>query len=132
MLRSLLVSAAIYGGLASATTVTFVSDTTSHSCSYKFGTGGVPLTPVPTQNFRTTLLSVETRETKTVPATITITAPTTATVTQYTTTVTTWTDHTVTLSTFTQGAVFLKTIATATFAATVCASGVKPTTVTEC
>ncbi|KAI3320903.1 hypothetical protein HD806DRAFT_505308 [Xylariaceae sp. AK1471] len=131
MLRSLLGSAAIYGGLASATTITFGSVTTGSSCSYLFGTGGVPLTPVPTQDIHTTLTIRETKDTATVPSTITVNAPTDVTVTEYTTTTTTWTEHTTTLSTFTQGAPLWKTIATATFAATVCANGAKPSTVTK-
>ncbi|KAI0405524.1 hypothetical protein F4802DRAFT_562196 [Xylaria palmicola] len=131
MLQSLFLSAAIYGSLTIATTITFISSHTGSSCSYNYGSGGVPLTPVPTQTVHTSLNIRETRDTVTVPSTITVSAPTTVTATVYTTTYTTYTDHTGTVSTWTQGALFWKTIATATFAATVCANGAKPTTVTE-
>ncbi|KAJ2989641.1 hypothetical protein NUW58_g3373 [Xylaria curta] len=131
MLRSLFLSAVIHGGLVAATTVTLISSHTGSSCSYNFGTGGVPLTPVPTQSTRTYLTIRETRPTVTIPTVVTVSAPTTITKTVYTTTFTTYIQHVGTISTWTQGAAYVSTIATATFASTVCANGANPTTVTK-
>ncbi|RWA03370.1 hypothetical protein EKO27_g11735, partial [Xylaria grammica] len=95
MLRNLLVSAVLYGGLAFAETVT-----------------------------------VRTNATVTVPPTSTVTAPA-ATVTLYTSFTYTFVVPTVTLPEYTSYTQIWKTVATGTFAATVCANGAKPTTVTK-
>ncbi|KAI1195448.1 hypothetical protein F5X97DRAFT_307973 [Nemania serpens] len=131
LLRSVLLDAALYYGLASATTVTFVSSTTLSSCSYRLGSGGpVPTTPIPvsTATFATT--KIVTNSTVTVPPTFTVTAPK-VTVTQHTYTEYTFAVPTITIPTSTHYFGTQKTVATATFAATVCANGAKPTTVTQ-
>ncbi|KAI8625645.1 hypothetical protein F5Y19DRAFT_449706 [Xylariaceae sp. FL1651] len=131
MLRRLLLGAAVYGGLVSAETTTSVTSTTVSSCSTQFGSGGVAPTPVPTDETLKTVTTTITRNAVTVPSTIVVSAPTTITVTQRTVTTYTYGDATVTVPTFTSGVGLDKTVATGIFAATVCANGAKPTTVTK-
>ncbi|RYC64994.1 hypothetical protein CHU98_g1221 [Xylaria longipes] len=130
MLPSLLFNAALFSGLASATTVTFVSSTTASSCSYELSSGGVPPTPVPTSETTYFTTKVVTNATETVPPTVIVNAPE-VTVTLHTLTAYTFTVPTVTVPTSTSYSQVWKTVATGTFADTVCASGAKPTTVTK-
>ncbi|KAI0403158.1 hypothetical protein F4802DRAFT_572518 [Xylaria palmicola] len=131
MLRGLLLGAALHGALIFAFTGTAITSTTVTSCSYKSGTGGIPPTPIPTISTLTTILTTQTRDAVTVRSTITVTAPTPVTVTERTSTVYTAADETVTVPTSTAGFGLHKTVATGLFAATVCANGVKPITVTK-
>ncbi|KAI1165774.1 hypothetical protein F5B18DRAFT_147477 [Nemania serpens] len=130
LLRGVLLNAALYCGLASATTVTFVSSTTVSSCSYKLSSGGVPPTPVPTRESTFYTTKIVTNATVTVPPTVTVTAPK-VTVTQHTSFAYTFVVPTVTVPTSTSYFGTQKTVATGTFAATVCANGAKPATVTK-
>ncbi|KAI0864756.1 hypothetical protein F4860DRAFT_379948 [Xylaria cubensis] len=130
MLSSILLNVALFSGLTTATTVTFVSSTTASSCSYKFGSGGVPPTPVPTSETTVYVTKTITNATVTVPPTVIINAPD-VTVTLYTAVAYTFTVPTITVPTSTSYAQVWKTVATGTFADTVCANGAKPTTVTE-
>ncbi|KAI1424887.1 hypothetical protein F5Y12DRAFT_785009 [Xylaria sp. FL1777] len=130
MLLSLFINAVIYTGFASATTVTFVSSTTLSSCSYKLDSGGVPPTPVPTSQTTLHSTKIVTNATLTVPPTVTIQAPV-VTETVHTLTAYTFTVPTITIPTSTSYAEVWKTVATGTFAATVCANGANPTTVTQ-
>ncbi|KAI0426002.1 hypothetical protein F5Y09DRAFT_346131 [Xylaria sp. FL1042] len=130
MLLGLFLNAVLYSGLTSATTVTFVSSTTLSSCSYKFGSGGVPPTPVPTSQTTIHSTKVVTNATLTVPPTVTVEAPI-VTDTVRTSTAYTFTVPTITIPTSTSYFEIWKTVATGTFADTVCANGAKPTTVTE-
>ncbi|KAI1817189.1 hypothetical protein GGS20DRAFT_533912 [Poronia punctata] len=118
---------------ATATTVTTVRTTTLSTCTYNSGSGGSPPTPIPTHNVRTSITSWVTNEAITVPSTVTVTvtAPTTITVTDHTAIEYTAVDETITVPTTTRYFGTQKTVATATFAATVCSGGVKPVTVTE-
>lgn len=68
----------------------------------------------------------------TVQSTIEVAAPTTITVTEFTSTVLAAADETVTVPTSTAAVGTQLTVATGVFAATVCADGAKPVTVTEC
>ncbi|KAI0456833.1 hypothetical protein F5B21DRAFT_126125 [Xylaria acuta] len=131
MLQDLLLSAAIYGGLAFAFTATSISSTTVISCSYKSSTGGVPPTPIPTISTLTTISTTQTRDAVTVPSTVVVSALSTVTVTQRTLTVYDAADETVTIPTSTAGSGTWKTVATGIFGATVCADGAKPVTVTK-
>ncbi|KAI1422381.1 hypothetical protein F5Y12DRAFT_624482 [Xylaria sp. FL1777] len=131
MLRGLLLVAAVFGGLASAETITFVTSTTVSSCTTEFGSGGVAPTPIPTDETLTTITTTVTSTTKTVPSTVVVTAPTTITVTQDTSTVYAAGVDTVTVPTATSGRGLALTVATGIFAATVCADGTNATTVTE-
>ncbi|KAI1273650.1 hypothetical protein F5Y07DRAFT_391157 [Xylaria sp. FL0933] len=130
MLRGLLLIAAVFGGLASAETITYVTSTTVSSCTTEFGSGGVAPTPIPTDETLTTITTTVTNSTKTVPSTVFVTAAT-STVTQYTSIVYTYGVDTVTVPTATSGRYLALTVATGTFATTVCADGVNRTTVTE-
>ncbi|KAJ2995485.1 hypothetical protein NUW58_g1249 [Xylaria curta] len=130
MLQRVLLAAAFYGGLVSAGTVTFVSSTTASSCSYKLGSGGVPPTPIPTSTTTSITTKVSTNATVTVPPIVTITAPL-VTSTLYTSITYFITVPTVTIPVYTSYIQAWKTIATGTFADTICANGAKPTTVTK-
>ncbi|KAI1271641.1 hypothetical protein F5Y07DRAFT_413418 [Xylaria sp. FL0933] len=130
MLFSLFLNAVIYSGLASGTTITFVSSTTLSQCSYKFGSGGVPPTPVPTSETTIHSTSIVTNSTRTVPPTVTVEGPV-VTETVRTSTAYTFTVPTSTIPTSTSYIEIWKTVATGTFADTVCANGAKPTTVTK-
>ncbi|KAI0975470.1 hypothetical protein F4678DRAFT_485105 [Xylaria arbuscula] len=125
-----LLSAAIYSGLASATTVTFVSSTILSSCSYKLGSGGVPPTPVATSETTITFTKTVTNATVTVPRTVTVEASV-VTETILTSTAYTFTIPTLTIPTSTSYAEIWKTVATGTFADTVCTNGAGPSTVTH-
>ncbi|KAI1354891.1 hypothetical protein F5Y01DRAFT_311267 [Xylaria sp. FL0043] len=131
MLRRLLLTAAIFGGLASAYTVTSITSTTVTTCSYRSGSGDIPPTPIPIHSTLTTISTTQTRDAVTVPSTITVSVPATVTVTQKTAIVYDAIDATVTIPTSTKGVGFLSTVATGVFAATVCSNGAKPVTITE-
>ncbi|KAI1108830.1 hypothetical protein F5Y14DRAFT_59608 [Nemania sp. NC0429] len=128
--RSVLLNIALYCGFASAITRTFISSTTLSGCSYQLGSGGVPPTPIPVRtNTISTRLTV-TNATETVLPTVTITAPK-VTFTQHTAVDYTVVVPTITIPTSTKGFGTQLTVATGTFAATVCANGAKPVTVTK-
>lgn len=140
MLLRLFLNAILFSGLASATTVTFVSSTTVTSCSYKLGSGGVPpsmysltnpyllitvvsnnwilIAPVPTSRSTYYTTKIVTNATSTVPPTVTVNAPK-VTVTLYTSIAFTYVVPTITIPTSTSYAQVWKTVATGTFADTV-------------
>ncbi|KAI0445188.1 hypothetical protein F4803DRAFT_508820 [Xylaria telfairii] len=130
MLLNLFLNAALFSSVASATTVTFVSSTTVTSCSYKLSSGGVPPTPVPTSESTYYTTKVVTNATSTVLPTVTVNAPQ-VTVTLHTSITFTYAVPTITIPTSTSYAQVWKTVATGTFADTICANGAKPTTVTK-
>ncbi|KAI1202474.1 hypothetical protein F5X97DRAFT_319160 [Nemania serpens] len=124
MLRNVLLAGAL-AGLASADWSPMEITTTTTLCSYKFGSGGVPPTPVPTVstyfgNAHTTI----TEPLAVAPTVIWVTAPT-VTVTDRTSTAydvaeaTTTLPTTITHQAYAQGP-------TATFVASVCAGNSKP------
>ncbi|KAI1181082.1 hypothetical protein F4777DRAFT_525795 [Nemania sp. FL0916] len=129
MLRQLLLGAALCSGIVSATTGTFVTQQTSSTCVYKFGTGGVPPTPVPTSDVTFSSRRTSTSTTLTVAPTVFVTTHVTTTL--YTSTAYTFTVPTITIPTSTSYTQIWKTVATGVFADTVCANGAKPTTVTK-
>ncbi|KAI0513001.1 hypothetical protein F5B22DRAFT_612998 [Xylaria bambusicola] len=130
MLLCLLFGAVTCSSLASATTVTFVSWTSTSTCSYQLESGGVPPTPVPTSEVTFYTTEITTNATLTVPPTSTVEAPR-VTSTLHTLTAYTFAVPTVTVPTSTSYAQVWKTVATGTFADTVCANGANPTTVTK-
>ncbi|KAI1437287.1 hypothetical protein GGR50DRAFT_94095 [Xylaria sp. CBS 124048] len=136
--RALLLSAAVFNGLASANTATtgrtdtIVLATSSRGCSYAYGSGGVAPTPVPTMSTtETALSSFLTDSTVTEPSTIIVTANTTSTALTHTSTTSIVVTDTTTLPTYTSTFVATSTIATITAVETVCAGGASPSTVTE-
>ena len=89
------------------------------------------IAPVPTSQVTFHTTRVITNATLTVPPTFRVEAPR-VTLTLHTATAYTFSIPTVTVSTSTSYAQVWKTVATGTFADTVCANGANPTTVTKC